>query len=167
MFEYAQEQDHLQSIYDELLTLRELYQQQPQLGNALTNAALSPEQKEKIFVTMQGPFSHEMQSFMNIVFGNNRMNDLLLMIDDFEKRYDDAIGRVQATVTTAVPLTDEQAQHLETAFAKRIGAKTTVLTQKVDPSIMGGVIMRANDQVIDGSVRTKLMHIKERLTQQN
>lgn len=67
-----------------------------------------------------------------------------------------------AQVTSAVPLTDQEKQTLAGQLAARMG-KELVFDYRVDPEIVGGVIVRVGDQVIDGSVRRRLQVLQEQL----
>jgi F-type H+-transporting ATPase subunit delta len=80
----------------------------------------------------------------------------------FREMVDDARGLAHATVTTAVPLSDDE----RTAIAARLSSMTgkqVDVTPVVDESIIGGLIARIGDQLIDGSTRTRLVALKRRL----
>ena len=94
------------------------------------------------------------------MFRYNRMDDLVLIIDEYERRYDEAQSLVLGTVTTAVSLSDEQKEQLETKIAGLLGYKKASLVENVDPSILGGVVVEANHQVIDGSVKSRLEQLR-------
>ena len=64
------------------------------------------------------------------------------------------------TVTTAVTLSNEQKEQLETKIAGLLGYKKANLVEKVDPRILGGVVVEANHQVIDGSVKSRLEQLR-------
>ena len=67
------------------------------------------------------------------------------------------------TITSAVPLSDEQEAMFEAALQKRFERDVSVTTE-LDPSLMGGAFIRAGDAVVDGSVRGKLAKMQEALT---
>ncbi|HYU15703.1 MAG TPA: ATP synthase F1 subunit delta, partial [Candidatus Acidoferrum sp.] len=71
-------------------------------------------------------------------------------------------NRAVAEVRTAVPLSDEQRERLSAALSKATG-KTVELKVLVDPAVIGGVLARVGDQVIDGTVRRRLELARERL----
>jgi len=74
------------------------------------------------------------------------------------------LGRLQATATSAVTLTKPQQEQLRRRL-RDLFEKDVVLEARVDDSIIGGVVVRIGDQVIDGSVRTKLQRLKQRLAE--
>ncbi|NQW17943.1 MAG: ATP synthase F1 subunit delta [Chloroflexi bacterium] len=71
-------------------------------------------------------------------------------------------GVARATVTTALPLTDEQRGRVRDLLGELVGAKVDA-TEDVDPQIVGGIIARVGDHLIDGSVTTKLRNMKNAL----
>ena len=73
-------------------------------------------------------------------------------------------GQVTAEVTTAVPLTEEMADRLREALAKRVN-KRVYLKQVVDGSIIGGAIVRIGDKIIDGCVSKKLQELRTAMIQ--
>lgn len=80
----------------------------------------------------------------------------------FERMADEHEGRIQAEVTSAIDLTQEQvaaiAQHLSEVSGRQVTVRLTV-----DPAIMGGLIVRVGDQLTDGSVRTRLRRLQRQL----
>jgi len=72
------------------------------------------------------------------------------------------LGRVRAQVTTATPLSATQQKRLSDSLGASL-QKNVVLETNEDPEIIGGVLVRVGDQIIDGSVRTKLAALKQQL----
>lgn len=85
------------------------------------------------------------------------------MIEEYERRYDEHQGLLLGSVTTAVPLSDEQRIQLEKNVAKTMNYQSVELKQIVDSSIIGGAIVEANHRVIDGSIRTQLENMRNQL----
>lgn len=71
-------------------------------------------------------------------------------------------GRTVATVTTATPLTDAQAERLATALSRSYGGEVTI-NPVVDPSVVGGVRVQIADDVIDGSIASRLADVRHKL----
>jgi F-type H+-transporting ATPase subunit delta len=80
----------------------------------------------------------------------------------YQQMADARAGVAHATVTTAVPLTLEERADVEAKLSAMTGKRVDV-TPVVDESILGGIIARVGDQLIDGSTRTRLMALKRRL----
>ena len=157
MFELAVEKNQAEAIYQELLTLREVYHQVPGIGDILSDDRLEPYEKDSIMEKLVTGFSEMMQNFLRVVY------DLLLMIDEYERRYDEHQGLILGSVTTAIPLSKEQHQAMEEKAAQLLGYEQAHLVNLIDPSIVGGVVIEANHQVIDGSIRKQLEHMQQKL----
>jgi F-type H+-transporting ATPase subunit delta len=80
--------------------------------------------------------------------------------EEFGNLLDAYKGRARATVTTAVPLTDEQKVEIAASLS-RITGKTVSVEQAVDPEIVGGLVARVGDTLIDGSTRSRLVALKK------
>lgn len=85
-----------------------------------------------------------------------------LIAADFEQRYNDYNNQVRATVTTARPL-DEDLRERVRQDLHEITGKTILLDEQVDPEILGGVVARVGDTLIDGSVRRRLTLLRQQL----
>ena len=94
-----------------------------------------------------------------------KRRELLLeaIVTEFEGLLDDHYGRMQATVTTAHPLTDELADALRSALERQT-QRQVVLHQRVDPSLIGGFRVRLGDLVVDGTLRRALSDMRRALT---
>lgn len=80
----------------------------------------------------------------------------------FQEMADDRRGIAHAVVTTAVPLSDDERLAVEQRLSQLTGKQVDV-TPVVDPGIMGGVIARIGDHLIDGSTRSRLLALKRRI----
>jgi F-type H+-transporting ATPase subunit delta len=163
LFELAIDSNKSEEVYQELLSLRAIYQEVPDLGNVLSDVRLEGNEKRAIMDKLVSGYDGLVKNFLEVVFNYNRMDDLLFMIDEYERRYDEENGLLLGTVTTAVPLTDEQAEQLANNFAKTMNYQKVELTRKIDSSIIGGAIVEANHRVIDGSIRTQLENLRNQL----
>lgn len=163
LFELAMEGQQTEAIYQELLTLRKIYQNIPDLGPMLSDVRLDLHQKRSIMDNLLEGYQGIVKNFLEIVFQYNRMSDLSLIIDEYERRYDEEQGLIIAKVTTAVGLSEEQKQQIANKIAKTFGYHAAQLTEKIDPTILGGVIVEANHQVIDGSIKSRLEYLRQQL----
>lgn len=84
------------------------------------------------------------------------------ILEEFENMLDTRDGVVRADVTTAVQLTDDQIKQLTKTLGEVVGAELKVGTA-VDPEILGGMVARVGDRVIDGSLRTRLQAMKREI----
>jgi len=102
------------------------------------------------------------QNFVYLLVDRKRITSLKVIMEQYAELVDQHLGRVRAEVTSARPLSAPQRMRLTPALAKSSG-KQVILAERVDPSLIGGVIPRMSGKVIDGSVRPRLNALRDRL----
>lgn len=100
------------------------------------------------------------QRFVRLLFDYGRISALPVVIAAFNRTVATAAGELDATATTAVALTPAQSAQISTAVAAKFGVTTVNLTNAVDPSVIGGVRIAANNRIIDGTVATRLSKLR-------
>ena len=93
--------------------------------------------------------------FLAVLADNGRLRELKDVIRTFRKLTSDLRGETTAEVTSARPLDDDQVATLKTNLKARLG-RDVAIDAKVDPDILGGIVIRHGSQMIDASIRTKL-----------
>ncbi len=86
------------------------------------------------------------------------------LLEEYQALTDAQYGRVRAAVTTAVPLEPDQEQRVKAQLEGMTG-KQVIITATIDPEIMGGVMARVGDRIIDGSLRGRLVALKRHLAE--
>ena len=97
----------------------------------------------------------ESRSFIRLLSENNRLGLMGDIREIFEVLRAEEEGEIDATVTTAFPLSDAQRQNIVDALGKRLNRKVR-LVETVDDSLIGGAVIRAGDLVIDGSLKGRV-----------
>lgn len=92
----------------------------------------------------------------------SRIGVLPEVVAEFQRLLNERRGIAEADVTTAVPMSEAEQADVKAKLTEITG-KQIVLRTKVDPEIIGGLIARIGDQVIDGSARTRLLALRRRL----
>lgn len=163
LFELAKEQNTLNSIFEELIEVQKVFQQVEDLGKILSDMRLSAQEKIMIVEQLKVNATPLMQNFLSVLFEVKRMEALDFIVADFIVRYNEEKGIVYGVVTSAVALTSEQKKQISKGMAKRLGIEGMELEEKIDVSIIGGIIVEANHQIIDGSIKKQLMKLKNLL----
>lgn len=102
------------------------------------------------------------ERFLLVVVEKRRQMLLPVIADEYRALVDEARGRVRAHVTIAREPGDALREEIIESLERRVG-KSVVATFRVDPSIVGGVVIRVGDQILDGSVRQRITSLRRRL----
>lgn len=163
IFEIARSEGELERLADELFRIARSFEVQNELRQALTDIALPVEAKEKLLdEVLGGKASNHTLNVIKFIVSQGKARDLTDIADELARIAEEESKREIAEVRTAVPLDDGQAAKLAEALGRATGKNVTVKVI-VDPSILGGVLARVGDVVIDGTVKYKLELLKERL----
>ncbi|TDO06021.1 F0F1 ATP synthase subunit delta [Halomonas ventosae] len=130
------------------------------LGNPLVSSA----QKVDLVVDVCGDvLNDDVRNFLRLITQKGRLVALPAIAEQFELLKAQQEKRMDVSIVSAFPLDDAQQDKLASALAKRLNREISITTQ-VDSSLLGGVILRAGDTVIDGSVRGRLNRLHEALS---
>jgi F-type H+-transporting ATPase subunit delta len=102
------------------------------------------------------------RNLARLLIERGRLGLLPQILDAYDRLADRASGRLRAEVTAAVPLDREHERRIKEDLAKHLGGDVQV-TVRQDPAIIGGLVIRIGDRVIDGSVRTRLQELQAAL----
>lgn len=97
--------------------------------------------------------------FVGVIARNRRLFALPAIIDTFLRQLAERRGEVTAEVTSAVKLKDDQVSSVTEALKKSVGAKVAV-DLKVDPALIGGLVVKVGSRMVDSSVKTKLQKLQ-------
>lgn len=127
----------------------------------LISGALAPEKMSASFIAICGDQLDEAgQNLIKVMAENRRLIVLPDVLEQFIQLRDASNATVDVEVSSASTLSDEQLTKISTAMEKRLSRKVK-LNCKIDKSVMAGVIIRAGDIVIDGSVRGRLERLAD------
>ncbi|MHB8645895.1 MAG: F0F1 ATP synthase subunit delta [Thermomicrobiales bacterium] len=163
VFDIGKERNTL-AVWDvDLRIIRETLTADPALMRAFANpeTSLAERQRlvERLFASSLMPAAY---NFVRLLLRNHRLILAPQVQEAFDEMYLAEQGIAYADVTTAVPLSaDEEAR--VAASLTRFTGKTIKLRTHVDPEIIGGILARVGDQLIDGTVTSQLRQLKNRL----
>ncbi len=134
----------------------------------LHNPILNDAKRESVLKAIFGSSFNQLTiSFFELVIRKKRSSILVNTAAEFIKLYNQVKGIQEATLTTSVEI-DETAKNRFLGIVKDISKKSIIeLTHKVDPSVIGGFVLRIDDQQIDDSVSSQLKKLKIELTSSN
>jgi len=163
LFEVAKRDGILDAVAQDLALVERSLQQQPLLRTVLSQPLVTEERKSKMVTDV---FSDNITatslSFLKLLVRKRRADLVQETIDEFRVLLSDHLGIVDASARTAVAMTASQVTALTKSLEKLTGKKVN-LTAEVDPNMIGGVIVRIGDDIIDGSVRGRLHRLEGQL----
>ena len=165
LFSIAEAEGALETVEDELFRFARTLETENQLRETLTDPALPVDRKKAVLSEILGEKAgpHTV-SILGFLVEQGKARELGLIVEELVELAAERRKAAVAEVRTAIPLEDEQKRALAEALAKATG-KTVQLKVVVDPSVIGGVVARVGDQVIDGSIRKRLELAKERMSE--
>ncbi|PID41792.1 MAG: F0F1 ATP synthase subunit delta [Proteobacteria bacterium] len=139
-----------------------LFTSNPDVKDALTNPLYPLDIREKVMAGIIGIVGAEkvMGNFLTLLVQKKRADILPEIAEAFSIMVDEDKNISHGTVVSAVELDAELQGKVQTTLEKLTGKKVE-LTASVDPSIIGGIIARVGDLVLDGSIRTQLASLKD------
>lgn len=157
----AEDNNTLAKIHEEMNQIASAIASNPELNEVLKSPVVKLSEKtavlEKIFATSGA----EVKSLFSILAQNKRVDLLEQIAQQYKRLFDEFNNKEQATVTTAVPMT-EALEKKVMAKLKTLSNKDVTLTKIVDETILGGFILRVGDQQYNASVSNQLNEIKNK-----
>lgn len=157
LFDLVSEAGLLDRAVTEITQLRELTTPGTELAGALSNPVISSDDKAAILnsVAAKSGFAEPVANFLGVLGANRRADALHDTAGAFLAQVARHRGVLQATITSATPLSAERVTALTQSIAAKVGGDVDVDLQ-VKPEILGGLIIQVGSRMFDDSLRTKL-----------
>ena len=165
LFGLAREQGALDKAAGDLKTFAGLMQSSPDLTRLVKSPAFTAENQVKGLtpVLARAGIDGLAERFIKLVASKRRLFAIERMIEDFGRLLDHDRGVVRAEVTVAEPLNDRRREELRQALQEASGGNVVEIAVKVDPAIIGGLVVKLGSRMVDGSLKTKLNTIRTRM----
>ena len=165
LFELALEENALEQILEEEAFVKEVFAENEDLVTLLNHPKISKDEKIQVVEnSFKGKISDTMVGFLVTVVTKERydeLNNIFQYLEEKVKEYKN-IGVV--SVTTAVKLTEEQKVQLTNRLLEVTSFKQLEFNYEVNPDIIGGMILRIGDRVVDSSIRTEIDQMAKSLS---
>ena len=157
LFELASEAGSVTAVEGDLETLAEALRESPELRALIRNPEVSREALGRVLAGLGAELnlSELTRNFLGVLAQNRRVAELPAVIRAFQAIAAAQRGEVGAEVASAHPLSDEQLATLEHKLRAREG-RTVKLKTRVDPDLLGGLVVTIGSQRIDSSIRSRL-----------
>lgn len=160
LFELAEADKKLDAVAEELNSLSDLIASSPDLVRLIRSPVISRHAQARAMAAIleQAGARKLVQQFIGLLAEKRRLFVLPAIISAFRAMLARQRGEITAEVTSAKPLSKTQSAALADALKKAVG-KTVALTARVDPDILGGLIVQVGSQMIDNSLSSKLRRL--------
>ena len=163
LFQVVRAEGELDRVEDELYRFGKLLDSNHELKQALSDQSLDIDQRKKVLnELLADKVSQHTLGLLGFVVEQGRGRHLPQILSELSDLAAAERDSVVAEVRTAIPLEQAQQQELARALSKATGKKVE-LKVIVDPSVIGGVVAKVGDTVIDGSVKRRLEQLKEQV----
>lgn len=163
LFEAGLESKKLEYIDQDIEKLQLYYQEVEEFRNLIQSPTIQDQTKRKYF---QSIFKDEIDtitiSFMSLLFEKSREHLLIEILHTYQQLVDSHRGIVRGEVHSVVSLNEKEMKYLKDKLDK-ITKKNVVLTQYEDKSLLGGILVKIHDQVIDTSLKSQLEKLHQQL----
>lgn len=164
LFELALEEGRLDELYEETVALVQILNDNEDLIKLLGHPKVSKEEKLKIVTSsFDGRVSDELTGLMAMVVEKGHVGQLTRILDYFIKQVKKEKNIGVATVASAVELSESQKQAIEKRLIETTVYDTMEIDYSVDKSLIGGLVIRIEDRVVDSSIKTKLENMSRTL----
>ena len=164
LFELAIEEDKIDALLGEIEQLRHVLSENEDFGRLMNHPKVIKEEKIQVARNVfEGRMSDELLGFLVIIISKDRYRDIDAILDYFIAEVKKYKGIGVATVTTAVPLREEQCRKIEQKLLDTTSYTTMEMNYTLDKSLIGGMVIRIGDRVVDSSINTKLNELQKEL----
>jgi F-type H+-transporting ATPase subunit delta len=161
LFELADERRMLDEVASDLRQLRAMLAASPDLARLVRSPILTRREQSKAVAALveRAGFTPLVRDFLAVVAKNRRLFAVPAMIEAYLRNLAERRGEVTAEVTAALPLSEGQLGLLSEQLRRSVGRRVS-LEVKVDPGLIGGLIVKLGSRMIDGSIKSKLQRLQ-------
>ena len=161
LYEVAEEKGKVQEYLNDLREICDLIDNNKDFYEVVKHPQISTKQKKKTFINIfKGNIDEELLSFLLILIEKDRILFLKEKLKEMEKIHLERLNVLQGIVKTTIPLEEYEYNALVEKLEKKYN-KDIILKKIIDPEILGGIYVRIGNDVIDGTVRTRLDDLRK------
>ena len=165
IFQVGEENNTTDKLYQELKEVFEIITSNEELFSVMKSPLIGKEDKKKVLENVfKGQISSEMNNFLKIIIDKDR----IVALNEIEKSFNELLKEknniLEGIAISAIKMEESELKNLEFKLSQKYN-KTVTLTNKVDETILGGVLVRLGNEEIDGTVKTRLNKMKDTLSQ--
>ena len=164
LFEIGEEKGSLLGLLKAIESVATVWDENEALRTAMTNPFTRLETRRKIWseVISRLGVPQEGRNFLNLLLDKSRIVELPSVARELGRLADEKQNRLRAEVVSASPISQQQVMQLKSAL-ERITGKVLIINSREDPALIGGIVTRVGDMMYDGSIKTQLLRLKEKM----
>lgn len=164
LFELAREEGCADEVRSELSALADLVDENAELGSVLLQPLYPAHERKSVLAAVADQLgaSAILRQFYAFLIDQRRLVDIAAIRESYEELADTMTGVARAEIRSASPLEPDQLERLTRALATHVGQEVSVSVE-VDPSLLGGVVAKVGNLLLDGSLRSQLNQMRGRL----
>ena len=164
LFEVASEQDKLDVVRDQLGQFADALDDSRELQTFFFSPYFStPEKKDGLDRAVQDA-DETLLNFLRVLVENHRMPVVFRVRRELDRLWEDVNRLLPVQITSAVELDDAVVERISDELGKQIGRRIE-LTRTVDPDVIGGIVLRVGNSILDASIRTRLDALRKQVAQ--
>lgn len=166
LFELAMEQNEADAFLEEVTSLWQILEENGEFHKLMNHPKIRKEEKQRVMEEVfRGRISEQLLGFLILILQKERYRDLGQIFAYFTDKVKEARGIGVAYVATAMELSEVQKKRIEEKLLQTTSYRQMEMHYRTDAELIGGMVIRIGDRVVDSSVRTKLEELKRQLYQ--
>ena len=160
----GKEDGQAETYREELDAFSGLIASEKELEQAITNPLYDALSRKKVLLAIidKVDISKVMESFLLLLFDKGRIGFLSDINEFYQKMADELKGIARASLVSATEISSETVEKIRATLSEKTG-KDIILDVEEDPGLIGGIVTRIGDLVLDGSIKTQLLNMRESL----
>jgi F-type H+-transporting ATPase subunit delta len=165
LFQVGEEDNSTTNLYEELNAVIDILKSNQDFYNVLKSPLVTKGDKKDLVEKVFGnQISDNLNNFLKIIIDKDRVSALEAVQKSCKALLNQKNNIIEGSAITAVPMSQEELKQLEAKLSSKYN-KNVTLENKIDKSILGGVLVRLGNEEIDGTVKTRLTKMKDQLSQ--
>lgn len=157
LFSLAVEKDQLDVIWEEVRTIRQAISEDSEFLSVLCHPEMTQEKKQEVLDKIfKGKVSDDTMGFLHVLVRKGRLGEIVSILDYFDEQAKEYSGIGVVYVAAPMALSDDQREQVEKRLLEVSEYETLEMHYQVDESLLGGIVIRIGDRVLDNSIRSKL-----------
>jgi len=164
LFEIAREHGRLDELREQLAQFADALDAQRELAVFFFSPYFSTQEKQDALTGLLDGADEVFMNFLALLIENHRMPVIFRIRHQYERLYDEENRTLPVEITSAIELDQATTESLGRKIGERAGRKVT-LAARVDPDILGGIVVRVGNSILDASIRNRLEQLRRHVAQ--